>query len=190
MIYLINLIILTILGFKDCLVTFAAVLCEDIGNEDVHLGYKVGKLGEMMFLESCRLSMCSDCPFTFILFHTVAGMRLYNEQYSSNLEQLPFVYLMYYGFAASLFEPIQAVIDMHRRACQIGLQMGDKSVVANHKYFMLTRQLHAGETLSLLVGIYCVCICIYTYILYISHVGFGITLFRHQSPCNEKGNRV
>ena len=72
-------------------------------------------------------------------------MRVYNEHYSANLEQLPYVYLMFYGFVACLFEPIQAVVDMQRRACEVGVQMGVKSMVANHKYFIITRQLHAGE---------------------------------------------
>ena len=71
---------------------------------------------------------------------------MFHEKYhATNPQQLPFVYLMYYGFVASLFEPAQAVIDMHLRACEVALRMGDKSMYANHMYFLVTRQLHAGE---------------------------------------------
>jgi hypothetical protein len=75
----------------------------------------------------------------------MTGLKHFNEYYSSNLSQLPFIFLMHYGFVAALIEPAQALVDMHNQACEIALRSGDKSMYANHKCFLLTRQLYAGK---------------------------------------------
>jgi hypothetical protein len=77
----------------------------------------------------------------------MTGLKHFNEYYSSNISQLPFIYLAHYGFVAALIEPAQAVADMHSQACEIALRSGDKSMYANHMYFLLTRRLHAGMSL-------------------------------------------
>lgn len=36
---------------------------------------------------------------------------------------------------------------MHRRACEIGLKVGDTSIAAIHQQFLIVRQLYAGTNL-------------------------------------------
>lgn len=57
------------------------------------------------------------------------------------------LYMLYYTHCGILFEPIQACIDMHQRAIDIGLQVGNPSYVAIHKQFLLVRKFHAGTNL-------------------------------------------
>jgi len=99
-------------------VVFAAVLCKDISSEHTRVGHRIGKLG---------LSLL--------------------QQYDTSMTLLPSVHLIYYGHVGILFEPLQACIDMHRRACEIGLKVGDTSIAALHQQFLIVRQLYAGTNL-------------------------------------------
>ena len=73
------------------------------------------------------------------------GLKLLHE--SSSTTQIPTVYLSYYGYVGIWFEPIQAVIDMHRKAFGIGYQIGHLSFAALHKMFYVNRHFHAGTNL-------------------------------------------
>lgn len=96
-------------------VYFAAVLCQDISNkEDVLVGYRLGKL----------------------------ALRMLHEHGSASSE-LPVIYLWYCNVGA-LFEPIQAVNDMHQQAINISLKMGNSSIAALHKIFLTPRLIYAG----------------------------------------------
>jgi hypothetical protein len=46
-----------------------------------------------------------------------------------------------------LFEPIQAVIEMHRKAGEIARQIGNLSISALHKIFQVAREFYAGTNL-------------------------------------------
>jgi hypothetical protein len=50
-------------------------------------------------------------------------------------------------YVGILFEPIQACIDMHRRAWEIGMQIGNVALVTLHKHSLIVRSLHAGTNL-------------------------------------------
>ena len=60
---------------------------------------------------------------------------------------MPWVYISYYGLVGVLFEPIQACIEMHRRAYELGMQLGNTSISSFHKSFVIARELHAGTNL-------------------------------------------
>eukprot|EP00804_Cyclotella_cryptica_P020127 CCRYP_014899-RB/>CCRYP_014899-RB protein AED:0.03 eAED:0.03 QI:211/1/1/1/1/1/6/342/1334 len=99
-------------------VAFAVVLCKDVSGTDARLGYRIGKL----------------------------GLKMLHEDDTATSE-LPSVYLLYFGFVAVLFEPLQACIDMHRRAYKMGLQIGIASIAAWHKHFLIIREIHSGTNL-------------------------------------------
>ncbi|KAL7478293.1 hypothetical protein ACHAW6_004062, partial [Cyclotella cf. meneghiniana] len=100
-------------------VTFAIVLCGKINHQDIQVGRRIGKL----------------------------GLKLLNES-DSCIYVLPSVHLFYYGYIGILFEPIQVCIEMHRMAYDIGLQVGNISIAALHKLFMIFEQLHSGKNLQ------------------------------------------
>eukprot|EP00804_Cyclotella_cryptica_P023399 CCRYP_000531-RA/>CCRYP_000531-RA protein AED:0.03 eAED:0.03 QI:150/1/1/1/1/1/4/75/1330 len=98
--------------------TFASVLCEDRNIQNLQLGYRIGKLSLKMI-----------------------------DHNNSATSELPLVYLLHYGHIAIMFEPIQACIDMHRRACKIGLQCGKAFLAALHKQFLIVREMLVGTNL-------------------------------------------
>lgn len=102
-------------------VTFAVILCKDLSGEDTRVGYRIGKL----------------------------GLKILHE-HPSITSELPMVYLLHFGFVAILFEPIQACVDMHRRAYEIALQIGNTSIAALHKHLSIVRKLHSGVNLLFL----------------------------------------
>ena len=65
----------------------------------------------------------------------------------SSITELPIVHAYYYGHVGVLFEPMQAVVEMHRKAYVIGYQVGDLSSSAFHKLFHAVRQFYAGANL-------------------------------------------
>ena len=106
---------------------------------------------------SCARSLAAYVSFAVILCqktnentetgHRIGklGLKLLHE--SSSISEVPRVYLSYYGYVGIWFEPIQAVIDMHRKAADIGVQAGNLSVAAFHKMFYVNRHFHAGTNL-------------------------------------------
>lgn len=74
------------------------------------------------------------------------GLRLLNQCDSANSE-LSVVHLLYYGHIGILFEPMQACVDMHCKAYDVGQQVGNISIAALHKQFLIARQLHSGTNL-------------------------------------------
>ena len=74
------------------------------------------------------------------------GLNMLNRN-TLALSEMPWVYISYYGLVGVLFEPIQACIEMHRRAYELGMQLGNVSISAFHKSFVITRELHAGTNL-------------------------------------------
>ncbi len=74
------------------------------------------------------------------------GLNMLNRN-TLALSEMPWVYIYYYGMVGALFEPIQACIEMHRRAYELGMQLGNVSISAFHKSFAITRELHAGTNL-------------------------------------------
>jgi len=63
------------------------------------------------------------------------------------LSEMPSIYISYYGLVGVLFEPIQACIEMHRRAYELGMQLGNVSISAFHKSLLIARELYAGTNL-------------------------------------------
>jgi hypothetical protein len=55
--------------------------------------------------------------------------------------------MSYYGLVECLFEPLQAVIDMHQRAIDVSLNFGNSSVAAIHEGFLILRKKYAGANL-------------------------------------------
>lgn len=86
-------------------------------NENTRIGYRIGQL----------------------------GLKLLHQ--SSCITEIPTVYNYYYGYVGIWFEPIQSVIDMHRKAIDIGYQVGNLSLAAVHKMFYINRKFHAGANL-------------------------------------------
>jgi hypothetical protein len=94
------------------------------------------------------------------------GLKLLNQS-GSFVNELPFVHMRYYGFVGKifiefmafysaianaslsgiLFEPIQSVIEMHRKAVEVGCQIGNLPMEALHKIFQVAREFHAGTNL-------------------------------------------
>ena len=74
------------------------------------------------------------------------GLKLLNQSESS-MSVLPLVHVMYYGFVGILFEPIQSVIEMHRKASEVALQVGSLWLSAMHKIFQVAREFHSGTNL-------------------------------------------
>ena len=73
------------------------------------------------------------------------GMNLLDAVSSS--AELPNVHLYYYGHVGVFFEPIQAVVEMHRKAYVIGYQIGDLANSGLHKLLYAVRQFYAGTNL-------------------------------------------
>ena len=46
-----------------------------------------------------------------------------------------------------MFDPMQSVIEMHRKAGEIGCQIGNLSIAALHKIFKIAREFYAGTNL-------------------------------------------
>jgi hypothetical protein len=98
-------------------VTFGVVMCKNMSFDDMEVGHRIGKL----------------------------GLRIMHEWRYDNM--LPTVYLSYYGYIGCLFEPLQAVIDMHQRAIDVSLNLGNSSIAAFHEGFLITRKKYAGANL-------------------------------------------
>jgi tetratricopeptide (TPR) repeat protein len=59
----------------------------------------------------------------------------------------PLVYCQYYSLIGCLFEPLQAVIDMHRQTIDLSLKVGNSSMAALNKAFLFTLKLRSGTNL-------------------------------------------
>ena len=66
------------------------------------------------------------------------ALNLLNQN-DSFLNESPTVYAFYYGHIGILFEPIQACVDQHRKAYQLGMQLGNTSISAIHKQYLIIR---------------------------------------------------
>jgi hypothetical protein len=73
------------------------------------------------------------------------GLRIMQERNYGSM--LPTVYLSYYGLVGCLFEPLQAVIDMHQQAIDVSLNLGNSSIAALHEVFLIVRKKYAGTNL-------------------------------------------
>jgi hypothetical protein len=65
----------------------------------------------------------------------------------SFMTELPVVYGLYYSCVGVLFEPLQSVIEMHKKARDVALQLGNISRAGAHKIFLLAREFYAGHNL-------------------------------------------
>ena len=72
------------------------------------------------------------------------GLKMSNQNDSNSM---PLLYLLYYGYVGIVFEPIQAVIEMHRQAYDVGLRTGNSSIAGIHKVFTVAREFFAGANL-------------------------------------------
>ena len=72
------------------------------------------------------------------------GLKMLNQ---NDLSVMPHVHLLYYGCVGILFEPIQAVIEMHRQAYDVALKTGNSSIAGMHKKFIIAREFLAGVNL-------------------------------------------
>eukprot|EP00956_Cyclotella_meneghiniana_P016274 scaffold25619_cov80-Cyclotella_meneghiniana.AAC.1 len=72
------------------------------------------------------------------------GLKMLNQ---NDLSVMPLVHLLYYGCVGILFEPIQAVIEMHRQAYDVALKTGNSSIAGMHKKFIIAREFLAGVNL-------------------------------------------
>lgn len=97
--------------------SFAAIVCQKM-NDNIILGRRIGQLGLKML-----------------------------DQSESYMSELPLVYVLYYGSVGIFFEPIQSVIEMHRKAAEVGYQLGSLSLSAMHKVFQVAREFHSGKNL-------------------------------------------
>jgi hypothetical protein len=92
----------------------------NMSSQDVRLGYRIGKL----------------------------ALNLLNQN-DSFLSESPTVYAFYYGHIGILFEPIQACVDQHIKAYQLGMQLGNTSISAIHKQYLIIRDIYAtGKNLQ------------------------------------------
>ena len=73
------------------------------------------------------------------------GLKILNQSSSDSL--LPIVHVLYYAKVGILFEPLQSVIEMHRKAYEIGLHLGSQKYAMMHKIFAVAREFHAGTNL-------------------------------------------
>ncbi|KAL7513085.1 hypothetical protein ACHAXN_010337, partial [Cyclotella atomus] len=74
------------------------------------------------------------------------ALQFLNENEDEN--ELPPTYLVIYGLVACLSEPIQACVEMHRRAYEVGMQIGNTSGAFSNVYFMIPRMIDGGEKLD------------------------------------------
>jgi predicted ATPase len=91
--------------------------------------------------------LCQDINKNMEKGHRVGKLGLKLLGTNSSLTMLPEVYVIYYGNVGVFFEPMQAVVEMHRKAFEVGYQVGDLSNSAFHKLFYAVRQFYAGANL-------------------------------------------
>lgn len=94
---------------------FGAILCNIMNSQDVRVGYRIGKL----------------------------ALNMVNQN-DAFISELPFVYFVYYSNIATIFEPIQACLDQHTKAYELGMQLGKASISALHKQLLRVRELYTG----------------------------------------------
>ena len=90
-----------------------AAILCEISNGTIKAGYRIGQL----------------------------GLKILNKSSSDSL--LPIVHVLYYAKVGILFEPLQSVIEMHRKAYEIGLHLGSQTIAMMHKIFAVAREFHA-----------------------------------------------
>ena len=73
------------------------------------------------------------------------GLKMLNQK--NDRSNMPLVHLLYYGWVGILFEPIQACVEMHRQAYDVGLQTGNLSIAGMHKTFAIAREFYTGVNL-------------------------------------------
>ena len=73
------------------------------------------------------------------------GLKMLNQK--NDWSNMPLVHLLYYGWVGILFEPIQACVEMHRQAYDVGLQTGNLSIAGMHKTFAIARGFYTGVNL-------------------------------------------
>ena len=96
---------------------------------------------------SFAVILCQELNANTRAGHRIGQLGLKLLHQSSSITQIPTVYHLYYGYVGIWFEPVQAVIDMHRKAFGIGYQVGHLSFAALHKMFYANRHFHAGTNL-------------------------------------------
>lgn len=95
-----------------------AAILCEISNGTIKAGYRIGQL----------------------------GLKILNQSSSDSL--LPIVHVLYYAIVGILFEPLQSVIEMHRKAYEIGLHLGSQKYAMMHKICAVAREFHAGTNLA------------------------------------------
>eukprot|EP00804_Cyclotella_cryptica_P019625 CCRYP_013989-RA/>CCRYP_013989-RA protein AED:0.06 eAED:0.06 QI:199/1/1/1/0.75/0.6/5/431/1198 len=103
------------------LVSFSAVMCRASISSEICIGCKVGRMGLNM-LHEMDLAM----------------------------DELPRVHLCYYMFIGIFTEPIQACADMHRRASELAMNLGNNLMASFNMSVMLHRSLYGGSNLETL----------------------------------------
>ena len=91
--------------------------------------------------------LCQGMDQNMEIGHRIGKLGMKLLGIVSSFTELPNAYSYYYGHVGVLFEPIQAVVEMHRKAYVIGYQVGDLSSSAFHKLFYAVRQFYAGVNL-------------------------------------------
>ena len=91
--------------------------------------------------------LCQEINQNMEMGHRIGRLGLKLLDMVSSITELPDVYAFYYGTVGVFFEPIQAVVEVHRKAYVIGYQVGNLSNSAFHKLFYAVRQFHAGANL-------------------------------------------
>ncbi|KAL7520532.1 hypothetical protein ACHAWX_005256 [Stephanocyclus meneghinianus] len=101
------------------LVSFAAVLCRSDIASEISIGCKVGRIGLKML-----------------------------HEYDMAIDELPRVHLCYYMFIGIFTEPIQMCADMHLRASELAMNLGNNLMASLNISAMLHRSMYGGRNLE------------------------------------------
>eukprot|EP00804_Cyclotella_cryptica_P020612 CCRYP_003442-RB/>CCRYP_003442-RB protein AED:0.05 eAED:0.05 QI:255/1/1/1/1/1/3/704/1362 len=76
------------------------------------------------------------------------ALTLLNE--SEHKMEMPRVYLSFYCYVGVMFEPMQACLEQHRRAYEVGMQVGNTSDAFFNLVVMIPRMVESGTNLDIL----------------------------------------
>jgi len=100
-------------------VSFSAVMCRNYISSEIHIGCKVGRIGLNML-----------------------------HEFDLAIDELPRVHLCYYMYIGIFTEPIQACVDMHLRASELAMNLGNNLMASFNISVMLHRSLYGGRNLE------------------------------------------
>eukprot|EP00970_Alexandrium_tamarense_P019425 scaffold14018_cov200-Alexandrium_tamarense.AAC.1 len=115
--------------------TFAVSLC-NCTLKDINGGYRIGKIALRLLNQT----------------QSTGALRLdkWSDLLASCLDELPRVFMSFYGYVGCLIEPLQASVDMLRHGYETGLQVGELSHATINAVHMVSRAVLSGMNLRML----------------------------------------